>query len=155
MLIDLSRFGPLTIDPSQYLTTLAVRIDAPNEKPSCGVFAGKHQQFAPHEENKLVPCIENDEGTKVFLLDRPESQVKDHCMARWAYAAIGWESMGVYVEYPSAWTLTLQELAGNSPGDSSQWHVSLQQNHGIHLTLILPDYVPGALARGDYREVSR
>lgn len=155
MLIDLSRFGPLTIDPSQYLTTLAVRVDVPRGKRMCGVFAGHHQDFAKDEEDKLVPCIENEDESPVFLLDRPESQVKDHCMARWTYAAIGWASLGVYVGYPSAYVLTLQELAGNDPRDSSQWHVSLQQNHGPLLALILPEYKPGALARGDYREISR
>ena len=31
MFVGLSRFGPLVIDPSQYLTTLAVRIDIPRE----------------------------------------------------------------------------------------------------------------------------
>jgi hypothetical protein len=152
MLIDLSRFGPLTIDPSQYLTTLAVRVDVPRGKRMCGVFAGHHQDFSKDEENKLVPCIEDEDESPVFLLDRSESQVTDHCMARWTYAAIGWES-GVYVEHPYVWELTLQELSGNEPGDPPHWHVSFNQLHGIHLTLILPEYKPGALLRGDYKAI--
>lgn len=154
MLIDLSRFGPLTIDPSQYLTTLAIRVDVPRGKRMCGVFAGHHQDFAKDEEDKLVPCIENEDESPVFLLDRPESQVKDHCMARWTYAAIGWASLGVYVGYPSAYVLTLQELSGNEPGDPPHWHVSLGQDHGTGFQLILPEYRPGALLRGDYKAIN-
>jgi hypothetical protein len=149
MLLDFSCFGPLTIDPSQYPTTLTVRIDTGN-RPDCGVFAGKNLQFARHEVNKLVPCIEDDDGTRVYLLDRPESQAKDHVMARWDYAAIGWEG-DVYVEHPYVWTLTLQELNhGPFPGPS-RWHISFSQNHDPAMTLILLDYKPGALARGDYK----
>ena len=154
MLIDLSRFGPLTIDPAEYITTLAVRIDAPLEHPECGVFAGRHQAFDRSEEGNLATCIEDDEGTVVFLLDRPVSMAQVHLSNRWTYAASGWEG-GVYVEHPYVWTLVLQELSGNEPGDDPRWSVSLQQHHGPVLTLILPEYRHGAVVRGVYTPIVR
>lgn len=148
MLIDLSCFRPLTIDPSAYLTTLVLRIEAPHDKPGCGVFAGRHQEFRPEEEDRLVPCIEDDEGTKVFLIDRPGHIAHGHMIARWTYAAIGWDN-GVYVGHPYSYVLTLQELAQED--GVYDWSVSLTPSNGRPTTIILPEYRPDALSRENYK----
>ena len=147
MLIYLSRFSPVTIDSSQYCTTLAVRLDAPADKPGCGVFAGRHESFSPHEEGKLVQLIEADEHeSRTFILDRPAEEGHIHLVRRWTYAAIGWDN-GVYVEHPYCYTLMLQEIIG--PESEHNWSVSVIPSTSLTgFWLVLNDYKPGALTRG-------
>lgn len=148
MLIDLSRHGPLTINPLEYRTTLAVRIDT-DDRPECGVFAGKHTDFERHEEGMLVPIIDNDDmgtGCKTFSLDRPKRGDSRRSWCRsWHYAAIGWDS-GIYIEHPYVYQLTLKEH--DEGPENYFWAVFISMHRGSGFTLILPDYEPGALARG-------
>jgi hypothetical protein len=150
MLIDLTRFGPLTIDPGQYKTTVAVRIDAPTNK-GCGVFAGRHQEFASHEEGKLAPIIEQEEDIdlKTFVLDRPEEGFNRDRIYRWTYAAIGWDN-AVYVEHPYVYVLTLQVQHNE---DGPLWTLSISQRHD-GFTVVLADYETGALARGIVKRIT-
>lgn len=144
MLVDLSRSGPLTINPFEYVTSLAVQLDT-DDRPECGVFAGKHTDFAEHEECKIVPVVDDTEtGCKTFLLDRPERGNRLHIVRRWHYAAIGWES-GVYLEHPYAYELILQEHNGGP--ENYFWVFSVNMNMVPCFRLILSDYEPGALAR--------
>jgi len=140
MLIDLSYMGLLTIDPNQYQTTLIVCLDVPNDHPGCGVLAGRYDPFEDSEQNKFLPVFRDDDyGLKFYLLDRPESKVGSHQILRWHYAAIGWNN-AVYVAYPYAYELILQELSNNDK--SSDWSVSVSGERGS-FRLLLPDYKPG------------
>jgi len=142
MLIDLSNYGMLTIDPTQYPDTLVVAIDAPNDKTGCGVFAGRHD-FKQEEREQPIPPIQDQEedfGLKLFALERP-SRASEHLIQRWYYAAIGWDG-GVYVGYPYAYEIILEELSPN-PGDDSgpYWNVMVSGPRGS-FRLVLPSYKP-------------
>lgn len=148
MLIDLSRFTPVTIDPGQYTRTLAVRVDAPDDKPMCGVFAGRHQDIPEGCEGKLLPQIaatETGDDMKTFVIDQPdEGKQPIHVIRRWTYVAIGWEN-GVYVEHPYVYKLTLEDH-NNGPGNHL-WVVSVVPASSLTgLKIVLHDYEPGLLA---------
>jgi hypothetical protein len=142
MLVDLS--GPITINPFEYPTTLAVRLDTDN-RSQCGVFAGKHTDFSDHEEGKLLPVIDDDDsGRKTFVLDRPERETREQIYRRWDYVAIGWINE-IHIEFPDAYRLTLAEH-DNGP-ENHFWAITVT----TRFTLLLSDYEPGALARGVVR----
>lgn len=142
MLIDLSR--PVTINPFEYPTMLAILLET-DDRPECGVFAGRHDDFARHEEGKIVPLIENaGNGRLTFLLDRPARETREHLVRRWHYAAIGWDN-AVYVEYPCAYELVLGEHEYGP--DNYHWSISVTA-HTPLFHLVLFDYEPGALGRG-------
>lgn len=145
MLIDLSNMGLLTIDPSQYPSTLVISLDAPDEHPGCGVLAGNFDPFTKSEQNKFLPVFRDDDyGLKFYLLDRPESKARPNLVSRWYYATIGWDN-AVYVEYPYSYEVILQEL---SDADGvPNWSVSVSGSRGS-FRVVLPDYQPGAVARG-------
>jgi hypothetical protein len=143
MLIDLIQ--RLTINPSQYPTTLVVRLDT-NNRPECGVFAGSMCGFDPAEEGLLVPQIltEDDEvGFHDYIIDRPRGNVQEHQSLRYYYAVVGW-SNSVYVQMPVAWELTFIEEYGEK---GTQWSAAFAPVTGLGLTLVLPDYTPGYRAR--------
>jgi hypothetical protein len=139
--IDLSQYSPLTIDPARYPTTLVIAIDAPDEQSGCGVFAGKYDHgFGEDERGQVVPVVEAEEcGLKHFVLDRPECEAPKDQVRRWHYAVIGWKN-AVYVEYPHVHEVVLTESYAEP---CNTWHVSI-----AGVVLLLPDYEPGALARG-------
>lgn len=154
MFIDLS-FGPLTIDPARYPTTLVVSVDAPTSQPVCGVFAGNDFEFSKEEMKQLAPFIGYDRQSEItwkeehmsefmpslFVIDRPKRDTSPHIISRWHYSVIGWQN-AVYVEYPYVHELTLQECKDDD--GVSQWSVSV----GGRFSLCLPDYQPGAVVRG-------
>jgi len=147
VLIDLSQLGAPTLNPLEYPTTLAVRLET-GERPACGVFAGRNMDFAPHEEGELVALVGDAEGCRTFLLDRPERGHHRGCSRYWYYVAIGWRS-DVYIEHPYVYAMTLQEHDGGP--DNYFWAVRVSTGESSRFTLILPDYEPGALARGVVR----
>ena len=145
MLIDLCL--PLTINPLEYPTTIAIRVET-DDRPDCGVFAGRHTDFARDEEGKKVPLVDADEsGRQTFLLDREPGPEGSLCR-RWHYSAIGWQD-AIYVDQFCTYTLTLQEYASSDVDgrETLHWAVSVASSHPL-FHLLLPDYEPGALARG-------
>ena len=140
MLIDL--LTRPTIDPTIHPGTLVVRIQTDN-RPECGVFAGRHAGFTPDEEGKAMPRIGVgaycDLGIFDFVVDRPGRNAREHQILRYNYLVIGWDN-AVYVQHQDIWHLTLQEL-------SDGWSVSLNQPNSGGFTLILSDYEPGWMAR--------
>jgi len=142
MLLDLSNLSPLTIDPGAYPRALAVRIDAPDERPECGVFLGRCQDVATSEEGQRVPVVASEEyGSKTFVLDRQDARAARHLIQRWAYAAIGWAS-GVFVEHPYVYTLTLEEHGGSDV--EYCWSVCVTPATGLRgFRLVLHDFEAG------------
>ncbi len=155
MLIDLGQFSPLTLDMTQYPTTVAVRVDAPDDKPFCGVFAGSHQSFSPEEEGRLVPMIERDgpdlDG-KIFILDRPDHGKNENLIRRWAYSVVGWRD-GIYVQCPTAHEISLQEILTSD--NTYLWSLSIIPSTSIGgISVVLADYQPGAIHWGRYRALN-
>jgi hypothetical protein len=146
MLIDLCL--PLTLNPYEYPTTLAIRLETDN-RPECGVFAGRHTDFSRNEEGKTVPLIDDDgTGRKTFILDRDGDRGSGRLCRTWHYAAVGWTD-GIYVDHPYVYTLTLREYAGNDADGLEKyfWAVSVSRTNPL-FQLLLPDYEPDAVARG-------
>jgi hypothetical protein len=149
MLIDLGRHGPLTIDPGEYPTTLAIRLSVGGEANGfTGVMAGRHDPFLAHERSQPVPVhVAEDEGLlpggpmpydAVYLIDRPPFEGQQHMSYRWYYAATGWDG-GVYVGHLYSYEITF--MCCESQG-SWLWSVHLEGERA-RATIILPDYQPG------------
>lgn len=149
MLLDLTQ--PCVINPSEYVGTLAIRLQTDN-RPECGVFSGQHEGFEPAEENQRMPHFTlmdgapmgaslnfDDLGMYDFILDRPVARAEEHQMLRYSYVVRGWDS-AVYVQYQDIWLVTLQEL-------SDGWSVALGRPGQNGFRIILPDYEPGFIAR--------
>jgi len=158
MLIDLERASPLTIDPSEYPTTLAIRLSVFNgdDHGFTGIRQGRHDPFLDHEREQPVPLHRNEDvdeshpdlflpGSQIpfrglYILDRPPFEGEPHLSYyRWYYAAIGFD-LGVYVSRPYSYEIILQ--CCESQG-SMLWSVSLDNSDMRHLSVILPDYQPG------------
>lgn len=145
----------MIIEPSKFPTTLVVEVDAPDDHPECGIFAGHTpNSFAEHEKGQKVQLIgrEEDPDVKLFVLDRPEPSPQRNHTRRWHYAVIGWDN-GVYVQVPYVHTLILQEHNNEEEHDNF-WSVSISSARNLGFIIILPDYEPGALARGVVKRVS-
>jgi hypothetical protein len=151
MLIDLGKYGPLTIDPAEYLTTLAIRLSVGGEASGfTGIMQGRHDPFLDHERNQPVPIHVNEDDeilpggpmpyNAVYLIDRPPFEGQRHMSYRWYYAATGWDG-GVYVGHSYAYEVTLMCCSREPDGEFS-WSVSLEGDRS-RFTLILPDYQPG------------
>ena len=141
MLIDL--ITRPTIDPTIHPGTLVVRLQTDN-RPECGVFAGRHADLTREEEGKPVPRIlvgaYQDLGIFDFVVDRPEKRIAhENQILRYHYLVIGWDQ-SVFVEHQEIWHLTLQEL-------SDGWSLSINQPNSGGFNLILPDYEPGWMTR--------
>jgi hypothetical protein len=141
MLLDLSL--RTIIDPTEYPSTLAVRLSTDN-RPECGVFSGENRYFSPDEECRPMPRFTPDLGGGElgfydYVIDRPVARATENQTLQYHYVAMGWDS-GPYAQYPLVWLLVLQEL-------SDGWDISVSRPESKGFTLILPDYQPGWIQR--------
>lgn len=154
MLIDLERLSPVTIDPTEYATTLAIQLSIGGEASGfTGVMAGRYDPFLEHERNLPVEAhsIEDDgflpdspmSRRAIYLLDRPTIDIDRHLSYRWYYAAIGWDS-AVYVGRPYSYEIILMCI--RDALGQPVWSVSVDGDRS-RFTLVLPDYQPGFRSR--------
>jgi len=154
MLINLDRHSPVTIDPGEYPTTLAIRLTVGGDANGfTGIMAGRHDPFLEHERSHpLEAHLIEDEAflaggpipvETIYLLDRPPFEGQQHLSYRWYYAATGWDG-GVYVGRSYSYEITL--MCCESQG-SWLWSVALEGDRS-RFTVILPDYQPGFRLRG-------